>query len=222
MSDEMITDAAVELSSYLSRNFESVPHIFSKSFERKMKRLIRSVNHGVSYRLVQRVACFALVIFLGIISLVAAIPTARAAVIEWIRNQYEAYVEYFLPHGLQNNADSNQYTISPLPDGYYETNRFDVEGSCTVLYSNTTDSRIHFIYSKDPDAVSFLVMSDESTLINIDLEECTADLYIPQNNNEATSIVWYDNLKETIFYISGVFETDEIIELAKNVVEVSK
>lgn len=218
----MITDAAIELSISLSRNFESVPHIFSKSFERNMKRLIRSVNHGVSYRFVQQVACFALVVFLGIISLVTAIPTARAAVIEWLRNQYEAYVEYFLPHGLQNNAGSNQYTISPLPDGYYETNRFDVEGSCTVLYANSIDSRIHFIYSKDPDAVSFLVMSDESTLINVDLEGCTADLYIPLNINEATSIVWYDNSRETIFYISGVLETDDLIELAKNVIEVSK
>lgn len=213
----MITHAAVELMIYLSESVESKPHTFSKRFERKMKHLLRTVDHSVG----QRVASFTLVILLGIMSIIAASPTARAAVLEWIRQQYETYIEYFLPQGLRSDERPCQYTISQLPDGYFETTRFDVEGSCTVLYAHDTKKRIHFIYSKDPEAVAFTVMSDESTVIKVDVEGCTADLYIPQNPNEATSIVWYDNKQETIFYISAVLEANEIIKLAESVTQVS-
>lgn len=215
MPDETIASAAVELIVLLSQKYEPKHHEFSLAFERKMARLIRKVNNSVRYRFIRRVACIILVLSSVIMTLLMTSPTVSAAIIGWIREQYDTYIEYLLPDSVKNNPASHQYAITLLPDGYHETKRFDVENLCTVLYADQTNNRIHFIYSKDPEAISFLVLSDESTVINTFVSGHAADLYIPINPDDSTSIVWSD--EDIIFFISYVAEPDVIVKLAESV-----
>lgn len=220
ITDEMLATAAKELSLVIGATFPDSSknvHHFSLRFRRKMNQLVKKTNHPVRYLWTQRVAGFILVLFIGFMIIFTASPTVRASVIGWIKEQYESYIEYFFPDKMHAQDAHDQYEITALPKDYSETQRFDTEGLCTVLYTNDNGDQIHFIYSKDPTTVNCIIMTDESQLVTTYVADYPADLYLPNDTGISTTIIWYDVEKETAFYISALTNTATIIEYAESI-----
>lgn len=97
ISEEMLKKAAAEADQAIR---DSLPapadckHEFSPSFQRKMRRTFRKANHPVIYKLPKYAACFVLVIALAGGTWLTVDVEARAAFFAWVREQYEAFVEY--------------------------------------------------------------------------------------------------------------------------------
>lgn len=221
ITDEMIVAAASELSLVMSVAFPDPAidvHHFSFRFKRRMNRLINKTNHPTRYLWVQRVASFVLVLFMGFMLLFAASPSVRASVIGWIKEQWESYIEYFCPDiASAKEVDSDYFEITALPPGFVEIKRTDIDGLSMAVYSDNNGSFINFLCSNDPNAGNLIVRSEESTIVHEYVCNYEADIYIPDDPHNTTSIVWYDIDRNLLFLISTVDTAENIIYLAESI-----
>lgn len=212
ITDEMIAEAAAELNEAM---IKSVPdpheckHQFSKKFERKMNKLIFRVNHPIRYKAANRVASIILIVFLGLAVAISCSPTARAAVIGWVKKAYESFYSYYFD-GETELETNEKYQISPLPEGYVEISNTEDGGTHMYVYGNKQNELLVFSYSISPDSASFFVKNDGYIVEETLVLGKTADLYLSKDGNMANGIIWWDDEAELIFYISGQFGGDEL------------
>ena len=105
ISEEMLKKAAAEADQAIR---DSLPapaeceHEFSPSFQRKMRRTFRKAKHP---KLPKYAACFVLAVALASGTWLTVDVEARAAFFAWVREQYEAFVEYrFIGEAPQENT----------------------------------------------------------------------------------------------------------------------
>lgn len=219
ITDEMLAAAAKELSLVMIAVFpdpEKEIHSFSLRFNQKMKKLVRRTIQPTRYLWTRRIAGFILALFVGFMVVFTISPSVRASVIGWIKDKYESYIEYFFPDN-RNNTTIKSFSIDALPKDYEEVQRFELDTVCMVQYSNPNGSFIDFVYSKDPDAGNMMVKVEGTTIIHTNVQGYEADLYCPNNPEDATGIIWYNNKYNTIFYISALCSDAEIIAMANSV-----
>lgn len=219
ITDEMLAAAAKELSLAMIAVFpdqEKEIHNFSIRFNQKMKKLLRQTIHPTSYLWTRRIAGFILALFIGFMVVFTISPSVRAYVIGWIKEQYESYIEYIFPN-VRSVVQGEKYVMTFVPEAYEEIIFIDEENYCLTVYANNLGEKIDFIYSKNPEAGNMMVKLEGSTIINTSINGCQADIYLPDNSENATSIIWYDTDTNTMFYISKVSSIEEIIQLAENV-----
>lgn len=219
ITDEMLAAAAKELSLAMIAAFpdpEKEIHNFSLRFNQKMKKLVRRTSQTTSYLWTRRIAGFILALFIGFMVVFTISPSVRAYVIGWIKEQYETYIEYMFPN-VRSVVQGEKYLMTFVPETYEEIIFVDEEDYCLTVYANNFGQKIDFLYTKDPEAGNMMVKLEGSTIINTCINGCQADIYLPENSENATSIIWYDTDVNTMFYISKVSSIEEIIKLAENV-----
>ena len=222
ITDEMIAEAAAELNQAL---IDSLPdpheckHQFSKKFERKMEKLIHRVNHPIRHMVLNRVASILLVILLGFTMVMSFSPTARAAVIGWIRQVYESFYSYYFETDVETESNY-RYQIDPLPEGYIEMSYSENNGIYLVAYSNEK-SIIYLSYTEGPDPSKIFVEKEGHFVEEILVNGKIADLYISEDESMPNVILWCDQEKGCLFYISGQLNGVELKKLAESVKIVS-
>lgn len=221
ITDEMLASAAEELVLVMNEVFPDPAketHHFSLRFKRKMSKLIKKTDHPIRYIWAKRVAGLILALWVGFVVVFAVSPTVRASVIGWIKETYESYIEYFFNDSLSDRAENKEeYNISSLPEGYILSQRVNPDGFCMVVYSNENGDKIDFVYSKDSDAGNMLIKAENAVIVPTYINECEAEMYLPNDPNNATGIIWYDTEKNMMFYLSAVCSKDIIIHMAKSV-----
>lgn len=219
ITDAMLAEAAAEIHDALLAGLppeSECKHQFSPKFYRRMKRVIRKGCHPLRYRILQRAACFALVLLLSFASVMAASPQARAAVLRWIREQYENYTKYTSTHN-QSQSDSAEYTLNLLPEGYQEVSRNHLQGYSTVYYVEESTGRIlYFAYSQNADCIAILFAFPEDAIEKVTVRGVPADFYDAKDPNIASAICWFDPTENTFFVISAFAGKEEIISLSEN------
>ena len=220
ITEKMLADAAAELNEAMLASLpdpSECVHVFSRAFERKMKHIIRKANHPVIYRLGRAAACFLLVFLLGLGSLMAVSPTVRAAVVGWVKEQYETFTSYFFQGGDMQTG-TEDYELSEIPAGYTLLKRIDVPGSSTIIYVNDNHQFLQINYSSNPALVSITVAHDSHVHSTVTIGDIIADLYTSVDPKQSTALVWeYNNY---LFYISGFLSEEELIDLAEDLMNI--
>lgn len=218
ITDKMIAEAAAELNEAMLRSLPEpgeCVHQFSSAFERKMKRILRRANHPMFYRIMKNVACFVLVILLGLASLVAISPTVRAAVIGWVKEQYETFTSYFF-QGDDVETNVEDYELSEIPEGYSLLDRIDIPGSTTIIYVNEINQLLQINYSNDPNLDSLTVVHDTHIHTSVSIKRIPADLYTSTDPTRAHVLIWEkDNY---IFSIVGFVNPDKLVSIAEDII----
>lgn len=220
ISDEMLSQAAAKVAVLIN---ESLPeasicnHPFSARFERKMGRIIRRANHPILYRTLRSVASILLVMMFGFGSVLAINAEAREIVFGWVKQQYETFYEYLF-EGEANNSETNKYYPGWVPDGCELVTIQETAGGETYIYTDDQDTLIQFYYIFDPDSQKMFVDTVEYIKESVIINGHSGEVFISLNEAETNSIVWTDNSKNVLFYISGNFEREVLIKMAENVV----
>lgn len=220
ITDKMIADAAAELNDAMLRSLpepSECVHVFSHTFERKMRRISSRANHPALHRVLKNAACFVLVIILGLASLMAISPTVRAAVIGWVKEQYETFTSFFFQGDTVENNTAD-YELSEIPKGYTLLDRIDVPGSTSIIYVNENNQLLQINYTNNPDLISLTVVHDCHEQSTIIIGNIVAELYLSTDPNQSTDLVWeYNNY---LFSISGFLSEDELISLAEDIMNI--
>lgn len=220
ISEEMLKKAAAEADQAIR---DSLPapaeckHEFSPSFQRKMRRTFRKAKHPVIYKLPKYAACFILAVALASGTWLTVDAEARAAFFAWVREQYEAFVEYrFIGEAPQEN-EIVDYELTWLPEGYSETESHILAGSSITIYKNEGGRIIQFSYSQGGDATSLFVKSNYSKIITIELGSTVAEYYEAEEQSDANALTWMSEDGEIMFCITAFEPKEVLVKIAESV-----
>ena len=220
ISEEMLKKAAAEADQAI-RNSLPAPadckHEFSPSFQRKMRRIFRKANHPVIYQLPKYAACFVLVVALAGGTWLTVDVEARAAFFAWVREQYEAFVEYRFIGEAPQESEIVDYELTWLPEGYSETESHILAGSSITIYKNEGGRIIQFSYSQGGDATSLFVKSNYSKIITIELGSTVAEYYEAEEQSDANALTWMSEDGEIMFCITAFEPKEVLVKIAESV-----
>ena len=221
ISEERLTQAILEYDDALMASLpdpSECVYVFSDSFERKMKKLIRKTDHYVTYIVheAMRYAASILIALLVSASMIISFnPEARAAVVNWIKEYaHDVYNYFFTAEEVESNAE---YVLGWLPDGYKLLDSLDHSKGKTYIYSNESGNLLHFSYMRSYKNASFTVGTgnyEEKRVVESDFQ---ADLYISLEKDNGNAITWIGDDDEIIFSISAFENEDVLTKIAKSV-----
>ena len=190
---------------------------FSVAFERKMKKLIRRTDHPIRYQVAQAAACILLAALLSGCAVLTISPEARAAFVGWIRETYETWFVYRYVGENKGNSEDISYYPAWIPDGYYETSRFDTDTYTTIIYEDNNNNIITFYYTYDADAAGIYLEQEGVDVKSVLIGNIFADLYLDEIEENANSLVWVDEKSGVLFCISANCNEEELIKIAESV-----
>ena len=221
ITDKLLAEACAELNEAMLRSLpapEECDPRFSQSFQRKMARVTRRANHPIPYRVMQRVASFLLVLFLGFMTVLAVSPAARAAFAVWIRETYESFFVYSFTDNSQGSALNAEYYISELPEGYAEVMASLENNLGLSVYANEDACLINFVYDNG-DGSAFFVKKENCIVKPITVAGHPGEIYLDQGPDEHNGIIWFDEENHIMFTITGFLTEEELLALAESVKE---
>ena len=187
----LLDAACVEFEEELS-NKEAVTT--SPRFRRQMRDMVknparwaRRKRRPIWKQALQIAAIFMVVSVLSFGFVAVAIPSAHAAIVEWLTEKYENSIIYRF-WGAQDSGEMPEYGIAQIPYGYYET----------------TDSLE-------------LINNSAMEVSEIEVSGKPGHLYISQNHEQTNCITWYDAEQGIQFMIDGYLTADELIGMAESV-----
>lgn len=220
ISEEMLKKAAAEADQAIR---DSLPapsdckHEFSSSFQRKMRCTFRKAKYPVIYKLPQYVARFVLVVVLSSGTWLAVDAEARAAFFAWVREQYEAFVEYrFIGEAPQEN-EIVDYDLTWLPEGFSFQKKQSLGNSTYLTYVNASGQRILFSYLQGNDSTSLFMASDYTEVQSVQIGNIKADFYQASQETSNNGVVWVSEEENMCFCITASLPKDTIIKLAEGI-----
>ena len=200
---------------------EECQHGFSPGFEQRMRKVLRRGNHPTVYRGLRRVASFLLVLLLSGSIWLAVDTEAREAVFGWISERVEGAYHYFFRGERTSQNYLTEYTLSKIPEGYHKKDVFETDSYTETTYLETATGRylslgwLHPSTETETPELFFLTgdMEREQAQVN----GRAAEFYRDDTGNNANVIVWRDEERATLLYLSGYFDKESLIDLAENV-----
>ncbi len=200
---------------------EECRHEFSPGFERRMRKVLRRGNHPTVYRGLRRAACFLLALLLSGSVWLTVDTEAREAVFGWISERVEGAYHYFFHGDGTSQKQVVRYALSEIPEGYREEDVYETDAYTEITYVETATGRylslgwLHPSTETETPELFFLTgdMEREPAQVN----GRAAEFYRDDTNNMANVIVWRDEKRDTLLYLSGYFDKGSLIDMAESV-----
>ena len=227
ISEERLRTAARAVSQAMIDSLpepEDCHHDFSPEFERKMKKLLRRSRHWGLYQGMKRAACFFLVLLLSGGAFLTVNAEARGIVFGWVSERVEDAQRYFFAGNSTEGAANIHYTLPTVPEGYEEWGSYDEGNGWSTLYCKE-DLFLEFGYYMEPPeevTMSLYFTTDDMERTALSVHDMPAEYYQDHTGEISNLIVWVDSETNTLFYISGYLDKDQLVELAESVVPVEK
>lgn len=192
-------------------------HEFSPQFEQAMDRLVRKGQRkSARHKAVSIAASIFLVFVIGASITLAVSPQVRAAMITWLREQYENSIIYRFWGG---DAPSKfpTYQIKWLPDDAELSYTIEEEAFFAAVYqSSNGEELITFSYSPAEEVrmMDIWGSTDNSELLSIN---GMRGEYIPFEDRSGGDVMWIDESTQIVFYLSSTLDKSTIISIAESV-----
>lgn len=191
---------------------------FSRRFEQRMRSIIRRGNHPVMYKSLQRVACVLLVLLMLFSTVMIFSTDVRAAVIGWIREQYETFYHYFFPTEAEI-SEPEEYTLGWVPDGFTLAATQATDNITTNIYVGPQNQIIQFTYQAGSNSYSAFFDAESYKHESVSVGDCEADIYLSTDQAKANGIVWTNQGGNILYSISAQLDQPELIKIAEGIVQ---
>lgn len=221
MNEEELSQAAARAAELLNEALpkpEDCNHTFSPRFRRKMRHLLFRQNHPVLMRGLQSAAVLFLTITVLFGSLLTVSTDAREFVSGWVKTRIETFYHFYY-EGDAAQADSTEYVLGWIPDGYTLVETVDFPGQRIYNYADA-DKRwyLSFTYSVDSSDADIFLLNADCTQKEVTVNGIPATLYIPLSDNNSPDIIWEDREKGVLFILTAHVSEDVLIKMAENIV----
>ena len=111
------------------------------------------------------------------------------------------------------------YRLTWVPEGYSELKESISDDQVVIVYRNDEGYLLAFTYTKNRESVSAYVLLDnqETDVQAVLVSGKIADLYLEQQADKASILVWDDDEKGVFFAISAHCSVEELIKIAESV-----
>lgn len=192
-------------------------HVFSKGFERKMKKLFRDqrrtprMRKVVKWAKVASVACAVAIVMIGLF--VVPVNAKGQTFIEMLSDTDSSSSEHRFSGNGSYEWDISHVDLGYLPEGMVEVeNNFDANSKTQTLYYENANSNDEYLYIT-------IQLIDENTAMTMILTTKDSDMETVQiSGNDATLIAREDdtilfwNYEQYLIKISGYVTREEAIK----------
>ena len=190
---------------------------FSPAFERKMKKLIKRIDHPIVYWIQKSVACLVLILLLGGGSVLALSTEARAAFVGWLREVYESWFVYHYTGEDAITTENTIYYPGWLPDGY-ELIAAPEPGPHTIsIYENQAKDTIIFNCFKNSESMAIQIGKENAFVEKVQIDDAFADLYVDSKSGETNHLIWEDPENKVIFWLVSTLDSDYMVKIAESI-----
>ncbi|WMJ75952.1 MULTISPECIES: DUF4367 domain-containing protein [unclassified Sedimentibacter] len=195
----------------------------SKQYRYAMQKMLadplawyRKETRPIWKKSLQVVASIVMAFTIALGSLMAASPTVRAAVLQWVREWYDTHIVYQYS-GEATQAEMPQYQIADLPEGYVEIDRSELPGYVSVTYQNADEEILYLDYSFIQQGAASDFVTDSMEVSEITVNGCHGQLFLSKTPEQTSAITWIDVDKNLQFTVDGFLNETEILNVAESV-----
>lgn len=164
----------------------------------------------------QVVASIVIVCMIALGTLMVSSPTARAAVLQWIREWYDTHIVYQYS-GERIRTEMPQFQIVDLPEGYVESDRIELLGYVSVTYQNVDGKNLYLDYSFIQQGAASDFVTDGMVVSDITVNGCPGQLFLSQTPEQTSTVTWIDMDKNIQFTVDGFLDKTDLLHLAESV-----
>lgn len=218
LSDKILQEALLNVDRYelsLLPDDNEINHMFSKSFIKKMNKLIRQSKRNGNYMpLTFFKKRFVAVLVAGIITIGSAISVyaARKYIYKFFTEIYEKYTHiFFKSDNTKSNLDFEFQAYSPayIPDGFKLTLK-NINTTVLLVYENTNQ---YISYSQIKlDEASLDINTENVRLENIKFLGLPAKYY---SNCGIQNLIWHDD--HYMFSVSTTLPKEDLFEICESI-----
>lgn len=112
-----------------------------------------------------------------------------------------------------------RYELSYVPENCIFVTSYETAGGEVYIYTDERDTLIQFSYTSEPNKEDTYVIYEEVERVDVTVNDYPAEIFITPSEDETDGIVWTDHDTNTLFFISGHFDEDTLIQMAESVIE---
>ena len=167
-------------------------------------------------RALRQAAAVLLVLSIGFGCVMAAVPSARAAVIRWVMEWYEDHITFRYSGG--EIAHRPDFALTALPEGYEETLRDDLGSMVDIVYEDGSGNVLSFRYIfMEAGGLMGFDITDEQ-IVKVTVNGTDGLCFITPEPDVFNTLTWIDEAHGVQFDLSGLFSPEELVEMAESVV----
>lgn len=224
ISEEQLKAAAQEAGEALLDslpNRDQCSHTFSPKFERRMKGLLQKNRHPTARRTLGRVAGVLLALLVSSAIWLSVDAEARGIAAGWFRQAYKTVFVYRFAGSAESVDKDVKYAPTWLPEDWIEADRWDDNTGVTIFYDNGTDVNNYFSYIYAPTESDYrgLYLFDDAIPVCATVGGSPAGLFLPNEDDAASTLIWSDSETGILFLVSGDLEQETLIRIAESVCE---
>lgn len=229
ISDAMLASALIKVKNYDVSSIPSdkeINHTFSKDFEKRMDKLISSLDKkekSISFfrNTLTKAAVIILSVCIGAFSLVMISPQARADFKNAVMEFYETHIKFYFITGDEVSGDFTNYeniTAAYVPRDFTLKEKYEEYEAVGYRYENEADGLVYDIYVSLNDGLAVHTDKNKNNIENIKVSGRDAYLIAGENEGKpySTLIVTGNKITVTIY---GQLTREEIIKVGESLKE---
>ena len=114
-----------------------------------------------------------------------------------------------------------QYTITDLPDGYFEDSEQNIsedDFACKVYYNEESDRSIYFDYAYMQQGTAWTYVTADTENIAVTVNGLKGEMFLTDDwGNTRNTITWFDPQTNIQFSLNANFNKDDILHIAESV-----
>lgn len=187
-------------------------YIFSKAFEKKMKKLLKKNSDKYFIKSFKKIAVTFLIISSIILTTVMSVEALRAKIFKVIKEIYKELTSIsFIVDNDDSNIDFIVMEAEYIPKGF---DKIDTEKLYTMIfitYKNEDGEEIIYKQNKITNGTS-IIDTENAEIENIVINGYKGQIVY---KNETNHLIWLDN--EYLYSIRSTIEKEELIKMAESI-----
>lgn len=229
ISDAMLASALIKVKNY---DISSIPddseidHTFSADFEKKMNKLISSLdknkfNVSLLRNTLTKAAVIIITLCIGAFSLIMISPQARADFKNAIMEFYETHIKFYFISSDETSIDFSNYesiTAEYIPQGFVLKEKYNEYEAVGYRYEKAEENLAYDIYVSLNDGLAVHTDKDKNNVEEILISGRDAYLISGENEGKSYSTLIITGNKITVT-IYGQLDREEIIKVGESLKE---
>lgn len=203
---------------------ENAPPVeMSKHYRNQMRKMVadplawyRKKTRPIWKKAFRAVAAFLMICSVAFGTLMVASPSARAAVLQWVREWYETHIVYRYS-GEPISTGMPQYEITELPAGYTETERVQTDSTGNVVYQNRDGTEIFLDYTLMQQGSAYYFDTENVDVIDVNINGFEGQFFLSHDPENSNTLTWIDTTENVQIVLDGFYDETDIVHIAESV-----
>lgn len=193
-----------------------IDYVFSKTFDKKMKKLIKESKRSNITRALRKVAMIVLVA-LSIISVtIVSVEALRTRAFKIIKKVYDEFTEITFENtdgGLYHD-DIDFAIMKPhyIPEGYKEVDYIEMNTMVVLIYENDEGEKIMYRQNKIKEYGTVILDTEDSKVEDVLIKGIEGKIIVKGQRNH---IIWFDD--EYHYAVISTVGTKDLIKIAESI-----